>query len=894
MARAVKGAGKGAALKRKDRRQAKFNPAPGLGGHVKPVGLADAPEPRGEDDAKRAKKAPGKMSKKRKAEGGGGGGGGEAERNVKASKKHIGGGPAGKDGQNGKAGKGGDAKKSLLGNKHADAPKHVAATRKEQKEAINEKKAAQKPNFALIQEIVAMWERLRVKKINAADKRALVASIFKASKGKVAAVANNHKGSRVIQALLKYGTKEETESVYAEIAPEIASVAKSLYGHFLVKKLVDRTPKDKLPELLAHVKGNVRALAKHPVGSQVLESLYFPAPPAQRLAMQAEFYGSEYALFGGAGADGDKAAVKSLKEAMLRKPVAQRQGMLRQMNAVLLPILEKGLVSPSIVHKVLAEYLEVGGPGTKYEAAHSIAAPAFLRMIHTREGAHAVNLMLTHAGAKQRKGVLKALKGQVGRIVRDDHASVTIMCLLDSVDDTQLLAKVIVAELRQEGLAELADDRAARRVLLHLLRPRSTRYVHPHVLATLPDQADIAAVVEATKKALTAGGHEVGDEEDREEEEEEEEEEEDVEMEEDEENAEEDTDDEMMDDEFDEEEEEAKPKSQMTAYKSKAAQAGGDDDDDDENDGGGDSVDFGISRKPSDVRRREIFSAPGHLGRTLVASCIGAAGAMLRSATACDVLLETCAGGAGGVVTASVGADQLGELHSAVAEAVRASVAGEEEEQEEEEEEEEEEEREKKPREPLHADYFSTRTLRRMVLEIPGGDDDGDAPCFAAALWSGAVSHDPKAWVSGHGAKVVAAMLRAGDDATKKAVAAAVKKLVKDKTPEDWAAGFFRHEDAKGAKGAAKTPAKTPKGGKAAKTPPAEEEKPAPKTAGKKGVVAKTGLTVKTAKTPAGQGGKDGGNKAAKSPKSPKELKFSPRLTRAQRAEKAAKEAAKK
>ena len=57
------------------------------------------------------------------------------------------------------------------------------------------------------------------------------------------------------------------------------------------------------------------------------------------------------------------------------------------------------------------------------------------------EGAHAVNLMLVHAGAKQRKAVLKALKGQVGRIVRDEHAAVSIMCLLDSVDDTQLLAK---------------------------------------------------------------------------------------------------------------------------------------------------------------------------------------------------------------------------------------------------------------------------------------------------------------------------------------------------------------------------------------------------------------------------------------------------------------------
>jgi pumilio family protein 6 len=55
---------------------------------------------------------------------------------------------------------------------------------------------------------------------------------------------------------------------------------------------------------------------------------------------------------------------------MLRKPPAQRQGMLRQMNKWLLPVLEKGLVSPSLIHKVLAEYLDVAGPGTKVRSIH--------------------------------------------------------------------------------------------------------------------------------------------------------------------------------------------------------------------------------------------------------------------------------------------------------------------------------------------------------------------------------------------------------------------------------------------------------------------------------------------------------------------------------------------
>ena len=822
---------------------------------MKPIGVADAPEPAA---APKAKKSLGKLSKKRKAEGGLGGGGGDAGA-VEKKKKFV--------------------KNETSDEKPFKGTKKPLPTKKEQKEWSNEQKALTKPNHSLIAEMVGHWERLRSKKsaagkkMSADERRALVDAVFRASKGKVPELANNHKGSRVIQALLKHGTEAQKRSVYEECTPAVAALAKSLYGHFLVKKLVDETPKKDLPALLAHVKGKVRHLAKHPVGSQVLESLYFPAPPAQKLAMRCEFYGSEFALFGASGADvdakgGEKIAPKNLREAMRVKPAAQRQGMLRQMNAALLPILEKGLVSPSLVHAALAEYLEVGGPGTKHEAAQSLAGPAYLRMIHTREGAHAANVMFAHAGAKQRKAVLKALKGQVGRIARDEHASTFVACALECTDDTKLTAKAIVAELRDEGIADLAEDRAARRVLLHALRPRSTRYVHPHVLATMPDPAETARTAQEARDALAAGGHfkdeRGGEEEDVEEDVEEEEEGDDNEEMEDE------MDDEMMDDEFledDDEDEDAleeKPAkvNVMSKQRSRAAEAGGDDmdDDDDDDDGGGESMDFGVSRKNPEARRREIFGAPGHLGRSLVAACVNSAGSMLRSATASDVLFETCSGGAGGVVVAAVGEAQMRELHAAVAEAARASVAGEAPAADD-----EDADGSVKEALPLHEDYFSTRALRRMVLEISGdgdgvpGDAKHRAPPFAAALWEGAVSRDVPAWIGGHGAKVVAAIVKAGDAATVKAcVAALAKALPKGQSPTSWAEGFFRQRSDEKADGKAK----------AAKTP-----------AGKKKVSKKAD---ENAATPAA---------AARESvsKSPKDKKFSPRQTRAQRLEKAAK-----
>ena len=90
-------------------------------------------------------------------------------------------------------------------------------------------------------------------------------------------IANNHKGSRIVQSLLKYGTEEQINSVFAECTPKLAILGKSLYGNFLIRKLIEKTKKEDYLHLLQNVKGQVTSLARHPVGSQILEHLYHSA-----------------------------------------------------------------------------------------------------------------------------------------------------------------------------------------------------------------------------------------------------------------------------------------------------------------------------------------------------------------------------------------------------------------------------------------------------------------------------------------------------------------------------------------------------------------------------------------------------------------------------------------
>ena len=85
------------------------------------------------------------------------------------------------------------------------------------------------------------------------------------------------------------------------------------------------------------------------------------------------------------------------------------------MAVQLTPILEKGLVDPAIVHRVLCEYMENALPLAVVDAAESLSS-SVMRVLHTREGAKAACYALAALTAKGRKKMLKTFKGNVLKI----------------------------------------------------------------------------------------------------------------------------------------------------------------------------------------------------------------------------------------------------------------------------------------------------------------------------------------------------------------------------------------------------------------------------------------------------------------------------------------------
>ena len=144
------------------------------------------------------------------------------------------------------------------------------------------------------------------------------------------------------------------------------------------------------------------------------------------------------------------------------------------------------------------------------------------------------------------------------------------------------------------------------------------------------------------------------------------------------------------------------------------------------------------------------------------------------------------------------------------------------------------------------------------------------------ALWEGAASRDVGAWVGGQGAKVVAAVIRAGDAATRKKAMKAVEKAAGVEDAGTWAEGFFKAPGG----GGGNESGYYYRGGGAGEDARRRREEGFGR-----------GAATRAGETPRAKGGKArGGAEEKPRAKSPKERSFSPRQTRAQRAKKASAE----
>ncbi|CAN4115052.1 unnamed protein product [Withania somnifera] len=364
-------------------------------------------------------------------------------------------------------------------------------------------------------ELASLWEKMRTRNITKEERSRLVSDALKKMKGKIPEIASSHVSSRVLQTCVKHCTQDERNAVFVEIRPHFITLASNTYAVHLVTKMLDNASKDQQAGFISSLHGHVAALLRHMVGSLVVEHAYQLGNAAQKQTLLMELYSPELQLF---------KDLISVKEARLVDVISnlqlQKGSVIRHMASVLQPILEKGILDHSIIHRALVEYLTIADQSSAADIILHLSSPDIVRMIHTKDGSKIGIFCIKHGSAKERKRIIKGMKDKVGKIAHDKCGTLVLVSILSIVDDTKLLSKVIIREI--EGiLKELLLDQNGRRPLLQLLHPNSPRYFIPDELAALsssvpslvtkiPSEVNVALGEEKEASGLGEAGKEHG------------------------------------------------------------------------------------------------------------------------------------------------------------------------------------------------------------------------------------------------------------------------------------------------------------------------------------------------------------------------------------------------
>jgi pumilio homology domain family member 6 len=382
-----------------------------------------------------------------------------------------------------------DDKKPKFDNKKpkfdkADAKKPTVAADGEeksstaQKRALKQERQSHRRHADVVMEAKDLWNKLRLKTNTPEETRQYMVTLMELIRGKIPEIALQHDASRVVQAAIQFGTPEERKEVVVELCAKanIPELSKVQYAHFVVLKMIkycDRQD-DCVKLIVKSLKGSIPKLAVHAVGARVLELLFNTFPPKTTAMLKQEFYGPHFSLFaaGDVTISAAPSLVGNLKTAPEKKAVT-----LEFVVSILNKGIEKGLFAFVYLQELFCEYVTIAPPNDIRNIASSVVDHS-VQLLSTRAGTRVVVACATYGTAKDRKRILKSLKGYTRSSLMHRDAYLAILRVVQVTDDTVSVHKSVLAELMvdeeskdetKNPLLSIALDENASKLFLMLL-----------------------------------------------------------------------------------------------------------------------------------------------------------------------------------------------------------------------------------------------------------------------------------------------------------------------------------------------------------------------------------------------------------------------------------------
>ncbi|PKC74897.1 ARM repeat-containing protein, partial [Rhizophagus irregularis] len=289
--------------------------------------------------------------------------------------------------------------------------------------------------------------------------------------------------SRIIQTVLKYGTKEQKKIIVDELEGKWLEASKHTHSKFVICKVLMYCSEHR-NKIISEFKGNIAKLIQHTEARSVILEAYELLNARQRSALIQEFYGKEFSLF-------KETQGLSIEELIKENP-SNKERLLENLSREIEAIMKKpDLIGYIIPHHIILDYFNYANEN-KIREKVALIGEHIHEFLHTREGSRIAMMCFSYGTAKDRKIMLKAMKDYIEKICIEEYGHLVLLRAFDVVDDTVAVSKYIIEQMTKlNKLGNIIQNKWGHRVILYLLAHRTKLYFSNETLRLLAQGDDI-------------------------------------------------------------------------------------------------------------------------------------------------------------------------------------------------------------------------------------------------------------------------------------------------------------------------------------------------------------------------------------------------------------------
>ncbi|GBC45647.1 uncharacterized protein OCT59_013537 [Rhizophagus irregularis] len=328
-----------------------------------------------------------------------------------------------------------------------------------------------------------LWNQVRIKNISKEKRNKYMGELFELMKGKIPEILFKNDTSRIIQTVLKYGTKEQKKIIVDELEGKWLEASKHTHSKFVICKVLMYCSEHR-NKIISEFKGNIAKLIQHTEARSVILEAYELLNARQRSALIQEFYGKEFSLF-------KETQGLSIEELIKENP-SNKERLLENLSREIEAIMKKpDLIGYIIPHHIILDYFNYANEN-KIREKVALIGEHIHEFLHTREGSRIAMMCFSYGTAKDRKIMLKAMKDYIEKICIEEYGHLVLLRAFDVVDDTVAVSKYIIEQMTKlNKLGNIIQNKWGHRVILYLLAHRTKLYFSNETLRLLAQGDDI-------------------------------------------------------------------------------------------------------------------------------------------------------------------------------------------------------------------------------------------------------------------------------------------------------------------------------------------------------------------------------------------------------------------